>query len=154
MGGFADFDFLLGEWTVANDRLTKRLAGSDEWEHFGATSRVEQVMRAPDGVFGGNLDQMFVPERGFTGMTLRLYNPADDLWSIYWSDSRSHRLFPPTVGRFEDGRGVFFGDDVEGGRPVKVRFDWIAGESPMWEQSMSADGGASWEKNWVMRFTR
>jgi len=63
------------------------------------------------------------------------------------------RLFPPTIGRFEGGHGTFVGDDVEGGVPVKVRFDWTAGDSPVWEQSMSADGGATWEKNWVMRFT-
>ncbi len=154
MAGFADFDFLVGEWTIANEFLTHRLVGSDEWEYFGATSHVEKVMRAPDGTFGGNLDQMLVPDRGFTGMTLRLYDPASSLWSIYWSDSKSHRLFPPTVGRFENGRGVFYGDDIESGRPVKVRFDWTAGPNRVWEQSMSADGGASWEKNWVMRFTR
>ena len=153
MGGFDDFDFLVGEWHIANEFLSRRLVGAGEWEHFGATSCVEKVMRAPDGVFGG-LDEMYVPERGFTGMTLRIYNPASSTWSIYWSDSKSHRLFPPTVGRFENGRGVFFGDDVEGGRPVKVRFDWTAGESPVWEQSMSADDGSTWERNWVMRFTR
>lgn len=154
MGGFGDFDFLVGEWTIANEFLTERLAGGTTWTHFGATSRVEKVMCGPDGVSGGNLDQMFVPERGFTGMTLRLYDPASGLWSIYWSDTKSHRLFPPTVGRFEDGRGVFFGDDVEGGRPVKVRFVWTGGESPVWEQAMSADGGETWETNWVMRFGR
>ena len=154
MGGFADFDFLVGEWKIANEFLTRRLVGASDWEHFNATSRVEKVMRGPDGIFGGNLDQVFVPERGFTGMTLRLYEPESGLWSIYWSDSKSHRLFPPTVGRFGSGRGVFHGNDFEGGRPVKVRFDWTAGENPVWEQSMSADGGRTWEKNWVMRFSR
>ena len=49
---------------------------------------------------------------------------------------------------------MFFGDDVEGGVPVKVRFDWTAGAAPAWEQAMSADGGRTWEKNWVMRFER
>ncbi|MBX3529516.1 MAG: hypothetical protein KF849_02845 [Rhizobiaceae bacterium] len=159
MAGFDDFDFLIGDWTVANEFLSRRLAGATDWKQFDATSRVEKVMRGPDGVFGGNLDQMVVPPSaatgaGFTGMTLRLYDPATGLWSIYWSDTRSHRLFPPTVGRFEDGRGVFLGDDVEAGQPVKVRFDWTGGERPVWEQSMSADGGRTWEKNWVMRFSR
>lgn len=147
--GFADFDFLIGEWTIRNEVLKERLAGSTEWETFPATSKVEKVM---DG--SGNLDQMFIPARGFTGMTLRLYDPATRLWSIYWSDTKSFRLFPPTVGRFEDGRGEFFGDDVEAGQAVRVRFDWTGGESPLWEQSMSTDGGQTWEKNWVMRFSR
>jgi hypothetical protein len=152
--GFDDFDFLIGGWTIENEFLKERLAGCTEWETFSATSKVEKVMPIPAGGFGGNLDQMFVPARGFTGMTLRLYDPATRLWSIYWSDTKSFRLFPPTIGRFEGGRGEFYGEDVEGGRPVRVRFIWTAGESPVWEQSMSADGGQTWEKNWAMRFSR
>lgn len=147
--GFADFDFQIGEWMIENEFLTERLKGSTQWETFPATSRVEKVM---DG--GGNLEQMWVPARGFTGLTLRLYDPATRLWSIYWSDTKACRLFPPTIGRFENGTGIFHGDDVEGGAPVKVRFVWTPGASPVWEQSMSADGGRTWEKNWVMRFRR
>jgi hypothetical protein len=147
--GFADFDFLIGEWEVDNEFLKARLAGATEWERFPATSRCVKVM---DGC--ANLDEFLVPARGLTGMTLRLYDPATKLWSIYWSDTRSFRLFPPTIGRFENGFGEFFGDDVEGGRPVRVRFHWTAGESPRWEQAMSADGGRTWELNWVMRFRR
>jgi hypothetical protein len=147
--GFADFDFLIGEWNVTNEFLKERLAGCTEWETFPATSRVEKVM---DGC--ANLDQMWIPARGFTGMTLRLYDPMTKLWSIYWSDTKSFRLFPPTIGRFENGRGEFFGDDVEAGQAVRVRFHWTGGESPRWEQAMSADDGKTWELNWVMRFER
>ena len=67
MAGFDDFDFLEGEWTIRNERLTARLVGSTDWEFFDATSRVEKVMRSPDRVFGGNLDQMFVPARASPG---------------------------------------------------------------------------------------
>ena len=148
--GFADFDFLIGQWTVHNEFLKHRLAGSSEWEHFDATSRCVKVM---DG--HANLDEFFVPARGFTGLTLRLYDPQTKLWSIYWSDTKSFRLFPPTIGRFgADGTGEFFGDDVEGGRPVRIRFLWASGPAPRWEQSMSTDGGQTWELNWVMRFER
>jgi hypothetical protein len=158
MSGFGDFDFLIGEWKITNEFLKGRLVGSDEWEIFPATSKVEKVMAIlageHAGSHGGNLDTMFVPSRGFTGMTLRLFNPDTGLWSIYWSDTKRFLLFPPTVGRFENGRGVFFGDDEEGGVPVRVRFVWTAGRSPVWEQHFSTDGERSWEKNWVMRFER
>lgn len=147
--GFGDFDFLIGEWNITNEFLKERLKGSTDWETFPATSRVEKVM---DGT--GNLDQMSIPARGFSGMTLRLYDPATDEWSVYWSDTKSFRLFPPTIGRFENCRGEFFGDDIEGGTPVRVRFLWTAGPSPRWEQSFSTDGGRTWELNWVMRFER
>ncbi|HEY6632317.1 MAG TPA: hypothetical protein VIZ90_12760 [Rhizobiaceae bacterium] len=158
MAGFDDFDFLIGRWAIANEVLKTRLVGSDEWETFPANASVEKVMPIPAGPHagghGGNLDTMFVPSRGFTGMSLRLFNPDTGLWSIYWSDTKSFRLFPPTLGRFENGRGAFFGDDVEGGVPVRVRFDWTVGDRPVWQQSFSTDGEKTWEKNWVMRFER
>ena len=152
--GFDDFDFLIGEWAIENEFLKQRLKGSTEWELFSSTARCENVLPDPNGNFCGNLDHIFIPARGFTGMTLRLYDPATRLWSIYWSDTKSHRLFPPMAGRFENGRGEFYGDDIEGGVPVRVRFIWTAGENPVWEQAMSADGEKTWEKNWVMRFGR
>ena len=159
MSGFGDFDFLIGDWIITNEFLRGRLAGSTTWETFPATSRVEKVMPIPEGSsgaggHGGNLETMFVPARGFTGMTLRLFDPSSGLWSLYWSDTKSFRLFPPTVGKFRDGHGQFFGEDEEDGVPVCVRFDWRSEEQPVWEQSFSTDGGDSWEKNWIMRFAR
>ena len=38
MSDVSDFDFWMGTWTVQNRRLRERLAGSDEWEEFEATS--------------------------------------------------------------------------------------------------------------------
>jgi hypothetical protein len=37
-----------------------------------------------------------------------------------------------------------------------MRFIWsrIGPTSARWEQAFSADGGASWEMNWIMDFTR
>ncbi|HJQ37589.1 MAG TPA: DUF1579 domain-containing protein, partial [Thermoanaerobaculia bacterium] len=51
-----------------------------------------------------------------------------------------------------DGVGHFEGDDHHEGTPVRVRFTWT--QEPRWEQAFSTDGGATWETNWIMRFTR
>jgi hypothetical protein len=39
--------------------------------------------------------------------------------------------------------------------PIAVRFHWDRGgpRSARWEQSFSADGGRTWEPNWVMEFS-
>ena len=87
-------------------------------------------------------------------MSVRVFDPATKLWSIWWIDGRHPHLEPPVHGRLE-GVGTFEGDDVFEGRPIRVRFLWsgISARSARWEQAFSADGGATWEVNWVMRFT-
>lgn len=146
-----DFDFLVGSWTVVNRRLRTRLTGDDEWETFPATATSQRLF---DGA--GNLDEIVFPTRGMRGLTLRLFDPERKEWSLYWSNSRHGTLEPPVTGTFDVDRGDFYGDDVHEGRPIRVHYIWtgVTTGSPRWEQEFSADGGQTWESNWVMEFTR
>jgi hypothetical protein len=148
--GVHGFDFLHGSWSVANRTLVKRLADCSDWQEFPATAVCRPFF---DG--GGNVDEIVFPTKGVSGLTLRLYDRERDEWSIYWADSRTGRLGPPVVGGFRDGRGDFYGDDLNDGQPIRVHFVWsvIDTESARWEQSFSLDG-ASWETNWIMELTR
>ena len=141
-----DFDFLIGRWNVRNEKLKERLRGSNEWETFDAVAEARQL---PAGL--GNIDHIAFGD--FTGMTVRLFDRATKLWSIYWASSNHGVFDPPVVGSFTDGVGLFEGDDHHEGTPVRVRFVWTQ-EPARWEQAFSADGGATWETNWIMRFTR
>jgi hypothetical protein len=95
-------------------------------------------------------------------MSLRLFSPQTGSWSIYWLDNQTGGLdangllLNPVVGQFENGIGIFEGDDVLDGRPIRVRYTWcdIGPDSARWEQAMSADGGRHWETNWRMLFRR
>jgi hypothetical protein len=151
--GARDFDFLIGSWQVANQRLRSRLTDSDEWEQFEATWDYEPVL---GGL--GNVGRYRAAWSGmdFEGCSLRLFNPATGQWSIYWADNVSCTLLPPLVGKFEAGAGEFFGDDQHDGRPVRVRFRWldITPDAARWEQAFSEDRGETWETNWIMTFTR
>ncbi|MFL5365996.1 MAG: hypothetical protein ACJ781_11030, partial [Myxococcales bacterium] len=57
----------------------------------------------------------------------------------------------PTVGRFRAGRGEFYSDETLDGRPIRVRFviSDITPTSCRFEQAFSADGGKTWEVNWI-----
>ncbi|QFU87914.1 hypothetical protein [Amycolatopsis sp. YIM 10] len=144
------FDFFTGEWLVANRRLTSPLTGSTTWTEFDGHTRAWQL-------FGGaaNLDEITMPDQGWTGLSLRLLDPATGDWSIYWVNSRDGKLAPPVTGRFVNGRGEFHGEDEHDGKPVQVRFIWtgVTTGTPRWEQAFSADG-AVWETNWIMDFRR
>lgn len=151
--GVGDFDFLVGTWNVVNRRLLAPLTGSTEWDEFPAVAVCHSTL------FGGaaNLDEITFPTRGFTGLTLRLYDPVEQEWSLNWVSSRTGLLQPPVFGRFgEDGRGEFLGDDFHDGAPVHCRFIWsgITTTTAHWEQAYSIDGRRTWETNWTMAFTR
>ena len=148
-----DFDFLFGSWQIKNTRLLERLQGCTDWETFDAIGTAQPVLGGM-----GNVDD-FVPKDwrpNFLGMTLRLFNPATQAWSIYWASNQTGTLEPPVIGGFTDGVGAFEGDDVLDGRPVRVRFIWsqITPISARWEQEFSKDCGLKWETNWIMEFTR
>jgi hypothetical protein len=149
-GDVHDFDFLAGAWNVVSRRLKARFAGCDDWDVYDGTSRCTPH-------FGGaaNVDEIAFPARGFTGLTLRLFEPAQRRWSIFWANSRDGVLLPPVFGGFSGDRGVFFGDDVDDGVPVHVRYVWTreGPDAARWEQAFSRDG-AAWETNWVMEFRR
>lgn len=143
-----DFDFLHGRWRVANRKLRERLAGSDDWATFGGTAECRPVLQGL-----GNVDRCTFDGYDHEGMTLRLFDVDKQVWTIHWADSRTGRLDPPLAGRFENGVGLFYGDDMHEGRPVRVRFIWQSAPAPRWEQAFSVDDGATWETNWVMEFT-
>jgi len=150
--GRHDFDFLHGRWRLRNERLVDRLQGSTTWETFDATAVVRPILGGT-----GNLDEYSTDHwPGFEALSLRIFDPATRLWSIHWADTLTGALLPPTVGRFDGNRGDFHGDEVIDGRDVKVHFIWTAVDTdrPTWAQAFSADGGATWEINWRMTFTR
>ena len=152
--GRDDFDFLVGRWTVAHRRLRQRLVGDTGWEEFGGVCESRPVVGGLANIDDNILE---LPAGTCRAATLRVFDPVAKLWSIWWVDGRAPRLEPPVHGRFEDGVGTFLGDDVlDDGRPVRVRFTWseITAHSARWNQAFSADGGATWEDNWTMRFGR
>jgi hypothetical protein len=149
-----DWDWLVGDWKVRHKRLKARLAGSTEWEEFNGTSRLWLTL----GGLGTVDDNVIeTPAGTYRAMGVRAFDATTGLWAIWWIDPRSLvAIDPPVRGGFKDGVGVFECDDTLNGKPIKVRYRWtdIASSSARWEQAFSPDGGATWEVNWRMDFTR
>ena len=147
------FDFFIGDWRVRHRRLRQRLAGSDEWQTFDGRTSTRKIL---GGL--GNIDEnvLELPGGRYEAVSLRLFQPTQCRWSIWWIDARDPAIATPVHGSFEAGVGTFFGDDVFEDKPIRVRYLWsrITGRSAQWEQAFSDDGGARWETNWVMSFER
>lgn len=154
MSSSADFDFQIGDWAVTHRRLRTRLAGANDWETFPGASSMRTILGG-----AGNVEDnlIHIPSGAYRASAIRTFDAASGLWAIWWLDMRQpHMLDVPVKGRFENGAGAFFADDVFEGRPIRIRFLWLdtASGAPRWEQAFSADNGASWETNWTMQFVR
>ena len=151
--GQHDFDFEIGTWKTRVSVLRKPLTGSTTWVAYEGTSVVSKVW---DG--RANLVELVAdgPAGHFEGLNLRLYNPQSRQWSLNFSNSRGGTLSPPTIGEFRNGRGEFFGQEDLDGRAIFVRFiiSDITPNSCRFEQAFSADGGQTWEVNWIATDTR
>ena len=153
-GSPADFDCEVGDWRVQHRRLNGRLVRSNDWEEFAGTCSMRTVLGGHGNVEDNVIE---LPAGAYRALALRSFRSDTRQWAIWWLDGRSpHNLDVPVVGRFENGVGTFYADDTLDGRPIRIRFRWSETRSgaPVWEQAFSADAGASWEINWVMRFTR
>ena len=149
-----DFDFQQGQWNVRHRRLKQRLAGCTEWEEFDGTCHQFPVLGG-----NGNIEDnlLHLPDGDYRAVAIRSFDVASGNWAIWWLDQRApHNLDVPVIGKFEGGIGTFFADDELDGRPIRLRFRWLATDTPTprWEQAMSDDDGASWETNWTMDFMR
>lgn len=146
-----DFDFYVGTWDVQNRRRLDYLDEASDWEEFPGVSVASRYW---DGA--ANVDEITFPTKGWSGLTVRLYEPATEVWSLWWVNRDTPVLTKPVTGRFTDGIGVFVSDEEWQGVPVRVRFRWsgLSSTTAHWEQAFSRDGGQTWLTNWVMVSTK
>lgn len=153
MDGKNDFDFIIGEWKVSNKRLKKRLCACEDWISFEADYKSWHVL---NGL--GNVDEMKLDngQELFYGMSIRMFNPQNNEWTIYWADSDHPEigLKVQVTGRFDDGIGVFYGEEIYQNKLFKLRFIWksINPDHAAWEQAYFDENKTEWETNWTMDF--
>lgn len=151
--GQHDFDFDFGNWKMHIRRLVHPLTGSNEWIEINGTTVTNRI-------WNGRANLATVEADGPSGhlelLALRLYDPRAHQWSISFANSDSNVLSIPAVGTFNDGRGEFYDSELYHGRNILVRFSiWpVSANEVRSEQAFSADGGQTWETNWINTYTR
>ncbi|MBW8892495.1 MAG: DUF1579 domain-containing protein [Burkholderiales bacterium] len=154
VGSPHDFDFEHGSWHTALRRRLRPLSGSDVWTEYAGMTLVRPVL-------GGraNLVELDVagPQGRIQGMSLRLFETERQRWTLNFSNAASGTLAAPMVGGFGGSpRGVFYSVEDFNGRQILVRFviESTAADRCRFEQAFSADGGTTWELNWIAVDTR
>lgn len=148
-----DFDWEIGEWKVHLRRLQRPLTGSKSWVEFEGTAHVRKVW---DGRANLLELELHGPAGQIEGLSLRLYDPKSERWSVYFATSENGTLGTPMVGQFQGGRGEFSSRERFHGKMIDLHFVFsdVTDKSFHGEQSFSADQGKSWETNWIEDFTR
>jgi len=150
--GQRDFDFAFGAWKTHIKRLRDPLSGSTNWLEYDGSHTIRSVS-------GGraNLGELQAggPAGHIEALSARLYDPQTHLWHVSYGNPRDGSLSRPVVGQFKNGRGEFYGQETFQGRQVLVRelYSPIDAKGRRLEIAYSADGGRSWETNWIMMDT-
>jgi hypothetical protein len=144
-----DFDFLSGEWRI---RHRWRAGPQAEWLEFDGEATCWSIL-------GGvcSVEELRIPVRDFNGMGLRLLDVNRRVWTDHWVNAKGGVLAREgQTGSFENGVGIFIGDDTQDGKPIKAGGLWdrITRTSCRWRQVVSNDGGRTWEHTWVMEWRR
>ena len=151
--GQHDFDWEFGTWKTHLKRRLHPLTGSTEWVEYTGTTIVRPVWNG-----GANLVELEVGGAAgkIEALALRLYNPQSHQWSLNFSNRAGGTMAIPTVGSFNGKRGEFYDQETLGERAILVRFviTQISADVANFEQSFSADGGKTWEVNWIATDTR
>lgn len=149
--GRHDFDFEVGSWKAHVKKLVHPLSGAREWDEFDGIV----VTRTLPLLEGWNEAEMRVDSatshRRIEILAVRTYNPNSHQWSIYGSNLKTGVFDPPQIGQFANGHGEFYAQDMFEGRSIYIRFMWqpIDANRTHFEQAFSADGGKTWEVNWI-----
>lgn len=153
LDGQHDFDFEFGTWKTHLKRLVRPLTGSTTWIEYDGTTVVRKVWNGR-----ANLAELAVdgPDGHFEALSLRLYDPRTQQWSLNFSKLDSGSISSPAIGGFKNRQGEFFNHEILNGRAILVRFviSNITSVSCRFEQSFSDDGGKTWETNWIAIDTR
>jgi hypothetical protein len=151
--GRADFDFIVGRWNIHHRRLRERLKGSVSWEEFDGTTVDRSIVGGLGNIGEAIIDLGSGP---LVFMSLRLFSPQTQQWSVSFTNSLHGTLSLPMFGGFSQGRGEFYAQEPLEGKHIFTRLIWsdITPTSFRWEQAYSEDGGKTWETNWIMEGTR
>jgi hypothetical protein len=153
--GAHDFDWEIGTWTTTvRDRGNPLSGAAPQWIKYVGTSVVKPLL-------DGRADFVELSVAGESGKieggSLRLYGAQSGQWSLNYANLRNGLLTSPVYGGFDaTGRGLFYGPDTLNGRAILVRFaiTKISANEARFVQAYSADGGVTWEDNWIATDTR
>jgi hypothetical protein len=147
--GSHDFDWEVGVWKTHLRVLRQNSDGTAAWVTYEGTSNVIPIWNCRADMV--QLEATGPGGRHIEAINLRLYDPETRQWNLNFANVEAALFGVPTIGEFRDGIGTFYDEEPIGGREVLVRGMWsrITATSAHFVQSISDDGGKTWQTNWI-----
>jgi hypothetical protein len=147
--GPGDFDFLTGEWKIKLRNFDT--SGPNGKKERDASATVHRILNG-----AGSVEELRNGDGSMWGMGVRVWHPEEKMWADHWTAAANGVVNPPQLGRFIDGAGIFTLDDIDDGKPLKIKAIWdkITPTSCRWHQVTSRDDGKTWEYGYYMDWTR
>ena len=146
----SQFDFLEGEWSA----VCCYLCGDGTWGEGPGALKATKLL---DGLVSMELFEGPYQGDMIKGLGLRAFNPQNRMWEHTWTDTSSPGGFNVWRGRFEGDHIDLLGQwkDADG-QEIVSRLTWsqFTQRTAHWESHRSKDAGKTWEKHWVIDFTR
>ncbi len=134
-------------------RMLQPLSTTETWTTYEGTVDVMKL-------WGGRANLAQIDTQGPSGhlqfLSLRLYEPKSHQWTLNFAHAGSYLMASPMHGQFHDGKGTFYDQSTLDGKAILERFSFgdISTSSGQDQQAFSADGGKTWEVNWINDQTR
>lgn len=145
-------DYQFGAWRVHVSRLLDPGGSSPRWVQYHGTHVVTPLLNGSANI---GVLEVAGPTGRIEGLQLRMYDASTGQWKLSFASGSDGKVQPPSVGRFEDSRGVFLDDTLIGGRQARVRTVVTRLNETRYRDviSYSADG-SSWHPMWIASYAK
>lgn len=146
------FDYQFGTWRVHVERLLRPASASPRWTHYDGTHVVTPLI---PGTANIGVLEIRGPEGSVEGLQLRAYDRSSGQWKLAFASGTNGEVQPASIGRFENGTGVFFDNTTLAGRPARERsVTTRLSETTYRDVTSYSTDGSTWHPFWIASYVK
>ncbi len=146
------FDYQFGAWRVQVSRLLDPGGASAHWTRYDGTHVVTPLLNGSANI---GVLEIAGPTGSIEGLQLRTYDPSTGQWKLAFASGGDGKVRPPSIGRFENGQGVFFDSTRIGGRQARVRTVTTRLTETTYRDVISySTDGSTWHPLWIASYAK
>jgi hypothetical protein len=146
------FDYQFGTWHVHVARLLDPGDSPPRWAQYDGTHVVTPLLRGRANI---GVLEIAGPMGHIEGLQLRTYDPSTGQWKLSFASSSNGEVQPPSIGRFENDRGIFFESSRVAGRQAHVRTVATRLTKTTYRDVVSySTDGSTWYPLWIASYRK